>query len=72
MDKESGELFCSGSDVACIAPLLSQAHKNLELLGRATGELQDRVESTTQVLIVNQTSTAPVIDDGLTIDIGQK
>src|SRR3954469_3930478 len=29
-------------DLAILAPLINQAHKNLELLGKASGELQDR------------------------------
>lgn len=39
-DKESGEEVVIGADLGVIAPLLNQAHKNLEILGRATGELE--------------------------------
>lgn len=38
-DRETGRLLAVGADVAAIAPLLNQAHKNLEMLGQVTGEL---------------------------------
>jgi hypothetical protein len=41
-DKDAGELVCSGADVAAIAPLIAQGHRNAELLARATGELSDQ------------------------------
>jgi hypothetical protein len=37
---ERGRLVAVGADLSPIAPLLNQAHKNLEMLGRATGELE--------------------------------
>lgn len=72
MDKESGEYMVAGQDVAAIAPLMAQAHKNLELLGRATGELANAEGPVTNVLIVQQSGSSPVVDDILTIDIGPK
>lgn len=38
---QDGEQRVIGRDLSVVAPLLGQAHKNLEILGRATGELQD-------------------------------
>ncbi len=38
--KVDGKLAAVGPDLSPIAPLLSQAHKNLEMLGRSTGELE--------------------------------
>ena len=75
MDKESGEYLVAGQDVAAIAPLMAQAHKNLELLGRATGELASTDQNVTNVMVVipqasAQPSSQP--DDVLTIDIGPK
>jgi hypothetical protein len=37
---EDGNLCAVGKDLSVMAPLLAQAHKNLEILGRATGELE--------------------------------
>jgi hypothetical protein len=37
---EDGELKAVGRDLKVLAPLFGQAHKNLEILGRATGELE--------------------------------
>ncbi len=37
---KKGEIKHITEDLSPIAPLVSQAHKNLELLGRATGELE--------------------------------
>lgn len=77
MDKESGEYLVAGQDVAAIAPLMAQAHKNLELLGRATGELASTEQNVTNVMVVmpnTSTGTQPSSqpDDVLTIDIGTK
>jgi hypothetical protein len=37
---QGGRLVAAGADLAPLAPLLSVAHKNLEMLGWATGELE--------------------------------
>jgi hypothetical protein len=39
-DKDGNQVVV-GPDIAAIAPLLGQGHRNAELLGRATGELTD-------------------------------
>jgi hypothetical protein len=39
-DRETGELVAVGPDVAAIAPILNQAHRNIEMLGKVTGELE--------------------------------
>lgn len=38
-DKDGNQVVV-GADIGVMAPLLNQAHKNLEILGRATGELE--------------------------------
>ncbi len=40
-DRETGELVAVGADLGVIAPLLAQAHKNQEHLGKACGVLVD-------------------------------
>lgn len=42
----------SMDDLAPLAPLLNQAHKNLEILGRATGELESSPGSAMSIQIV--------------------
>lgn len=44
VDRETGELYAVGSDLAVIGPLLAQAHKNQELLGKAAGVLTESVQ----------------------------
>lgn len=69
-DRETGELCAAGPDVAAIAPLLNQAHKNLELLGQVTGELVPRsaapADLTVQLMVMIPRATVqevgPVID----------
>lgn len=39
-DQETGELVAVGADLGVIAPIANQMHKGLEMLGRATGELE--------------------------------
>jgi|SRR5581483_5628499 len=51
-DPASGELVPVGPDVAAIAPVLNQAHKNCELLGRVTGELESAPSANIAVQIV--------------------
>lgn len=51
-DRETGELLAAGPDVAAIAPLLNQAHKNLEMLGQATGELANASTGSTTIIVV--------------------
>ena len=51
-DHEAGELVASGADVSAVAPLIAQAHRSIELLGRATGELDAGTQSNTQVNIL--------------------
>lgn len=38
-DKDGNQVVV-GADIGVLAPLLNQAHKNVEMLGRATGELE--------------------------------
>lgn len=38
-DKDGNQVVV-GADIGVMAPLLNQAHKNVEMLGRATGELE--------------------------------
>lgn len=66
-DQESGELVPVGPDVSAIAPILNQAHKNVELLGRVTGELQEntgRANVAIQIVIPNaaERNPGPVIE----------
>lgn len=51
-DKDTGELVPVGPDVAAIAPIMNQAHKNLELLGRVTGELEAPAAANVAIQIV--------------------
>ena len=47
-----GTLVAVGADLAVLAPLCNQMHKNLELLGRATGELEPTGGSSVSIQIV--------------------
>ena len=51
-DEDTGQLVSVGPDVAAIGPLLNQAHKNVELLGRVTGELEVSAGSNIAIQIV--------------------
>jgi hypothetical protein len=75
-DPESGELLPVGPDVAAIAPILNQAHKNVELLGRVTGELEQPAAANVAVQVVlppapaaAAVANAPAPEDVI-IDIG--
>ena len=50
--EKDGKLVAAGADLGPIAPLLSQAHRNLEMLGRATGELEPQGASSMQIQII--------------------
>ena len=50
--ERDGKLVASGADLGPIAPLLSQAHRNLEVLGRATGELEPQGASSMSIQII--------------------
>lgn len=50
-DKD-GNLVVIGADLGVIAPLMNQAHKNLEMLGRATGELEPQGGTNVSIQIV--------------------
>jgi hypothetical protein len=52
LDEDTGKLVAVGPDVSAIAPLLNQAHKNVELLGRVTGELEVAAGSNIAIQIV--------------------
>src|ERR1700722_9682849 len=52
MPDEDGVLCAVGKDLGVAAPLLAQAHKNLEILGRATGELEPQGSGAVSVQIV--------------------
>lgn len=56
-DSEGNEVF-AGPDLAVMAPLLNVAHKNVEILGRATGELEPTGGSGVSIQIV--CPTAPI------------
>lgn len=56
-----------------LAPLLSQAHKNVELQGTLSGELQQAGSTNIQVQLVVSTAANQAADfDGTTIDIKSK
>lgn len=72
-DRETGQLMSVGPDVGVLAPLLNQAHKNLELLGQVTGELQQAPQAQTNIMIVVPASSnyaAGREAEPVTIDIG--
>ena len=50
-DKDGNEVVI-GEDLGVLAPLINQAHKNAELLGRATGELEPQGGSGISIQIV--------------------
>jgi hypothetical protein len=73
--EKDGKMVAAGADLSPIAPLLSQAHRNLEMLGRATGELEPTGSASVQIQIICPaagSSQAPRIvfgsDDGRMID----
>lgn len=54
-----------------IAPLLNQAHKNVELLGRVTGELEAPAAANIAIQIVMPSAVAPPTEANVqTIEIG--
>lgn len=65
-----------GEDLAILAPLLNQAHKNLELLGKASGELMDKAAAPSiaiQVVVPASTIARPAnhdFDPEGAIDVG--
>lgn len=61
-----------GEDLAILAPLLNQAHKNLELLGKASGELQDKAAAPSIAIqiVVPAASVQPRMSDEGYIDVG--
>jgi hypothetical protein len=50
-DPETGELCYVGRDLGPLAPLLGQAHRNLELLGTATGRLNQTPQAAGNVYL---------------------
>jgi hypothetical protein len=50
--EKDGKLVAAGADLGPIAPLLSAAHRNLEMLGRATGELEPAGSSSMSIQII--------------------
>ena len=73
IDRGLSKAEARGEDIA-LSPLLSQAHKNIELLGTLTGELQQAGSASIQVQLVISTSAAeqPEEFEGTTIDIRTK
>lgn len=51
-DPDTGELMPVGEDLKVMAPLINQAHKNIEMLGRATGELEPAQSNSIAIQIV--------------------
>jgi hypothetical protein len=49
---QGGKLVAAGVDLGPLAPLLSVAHKNLEMLGRTTGELEQQSIGSLSIQIV--------------------
>ncbi len=72
-DKEGNEVAIA-SDLSAVAPLANQIHKGLEILGRATGELEPQGGSGVSIQIVcpTQPGEQPKItfarDETLTLD----
>jgi hypothetical protein len=58
-DEDTGELVAVGPDVSAIAPLLNQGHKNLEILGKVTGELREAAAPQVAIQIVMPSLPAP-------------
>lgn len=55
-------VLLTGSNAASVAPLLSQAHANLKLLGELTGELgRDAISPTVAIQIVSPAGSAPTV-----------
>jgi hypothetical protein len=50
--EKDGKLVAAGADLGPIAPLLSAAHRNLEMLGRATGELEPAGSASMSIQII--------------------
>ena len=57
------------ADAAACAPLIAQAHKNVELLGRATGELEQAAGPQIAVQIVIPASQGPPGTSSPTADV---
>ena len=72
-DEKTGKLVAVGPDVAAIAPILNQAHKNVHMLGVATGEIEQVAANIAiQIVLPQQPEAAPVASEpepGETIDI---
>ena len=57
---QGGKLVAAGADLSPIAPLLSVAHKNLEMLGRMTGEREQQSGASLSIQIVCPVTILPL------------
>ena len=66
-----GNVVALADDLSAVAPLLNQAHKNVLILGRATGELETSaaVGIAIQIVLPAPPNSAPKKDDCDVIDI---
>lgn len=67
-----GNLVPIADDLSILAPLYNQAHKNLEVLGKLTGELQDKAPAPSIAIqiVVPAASVQPRMSDEGYIDVG--
>lgn len=60
-DKDGNQVVV-GADLGVLAPLLNQAHKNVEMLGRATGELEPQGGGSVSIQILCPAAGATTIE----------
>ncbi len=60
-DKDGNQVVI-GADIGVMAPLLNQAHKNVEMLGRATGELEPQGGGSVSIQILCPAAGAATVD----------
>jgi len=68
----NGNVVAIAQDLSAVAPLLNQAHKNVEMLGKALGELEHQPTAQVAIQIVMpqaMPSAAALVDDSPVIDI---
>lgn len=54
------------NELGVVAPLLNQAHKNVELLGKATGELADATAPQVSIQVICPSAPSPELTPRIT------
>jgi hypothetical protein len=60
---DEGNIVFGAQDITPIAPLLAQAHRNAEILGKATGELEAQVAGSFSIQVICPSTTGATSAD---------